>query len=258
MELKNLLIYVNPEKNFDDEHKKLIKIQIENSLELGWKPEDILLITNFPYEFMGVKAIEVPDSCFNTIHKQATKVDVMTYLFNIGFIKDDLYWLHDLDAYQQFPITEEELELEGIDFGFTDYGREPKCNGGSTFLRKTSEDLYREMKKKIYELNKIIVKKPLNEEDIVMTMFKSNFNNIKQRAKRLNITYNFGIKQMKLCFEKSLTRPPLVLHFHPERKYSGWGRAFNIVSTDKNELGRPIMSPRLIKIFNKYWNDKRN
>ncbi len=39
--MKNLLIYVNPQ-GFDLESEKLAKIQIENSLEIGWKPNDII------------------------------------------------------------------------------------------------------------------------------------------------------------------------------------------------------------------------
>lgn len=251
MEMKNLLIYVNPEKNFDDEHQKLIKIQIENSLELGWKSEDILLITNFSYEFMGVKAIEIGDEHYCKLFRQATKVDVMVYLFNIGFIKDDLYWLHDLDAYQQERIDEKELELEGVDIGLTDYGRNERWNGGSMFIKKEIKDFYYEVKDKMYrdnEKNKGIWK---NEEDVLMELTNENYNNVNSRIKRLNITYNFGIKRMKECYEKSTHKPPKVLHFHPDRIYRGWGRALDIVKGN-NELGHPIMTESLIKIFNKY------
>lgn len=256
--MKNLLLYVNPSKKFDDETEKLAKVQIHNSLDLGWKREDILLVTNFPYEFMGVKAYQVPDSCFNTIHKQATKVDTMVYLFEKGFIQDHLYWLHDFDAFQREWITEEELGLDGYDIGLTDYGREPKWNGGSTFLRQTTKDLYQEMKDGMYRENKgRTEKKPLNEEDILMLMFKKNFNNIQERANRLNISYNFGIKRMELCYNKAL-HPIRVLHFHPERVYSGWGRAFDIVTTSRNEIGHPIIYGKLLEIFNAYGYSTRN
>lgn len=256
--MKNLLLYVNPSKKFDDETEKLAKIQIHNSLDLGWKREDILLVTNFPYEFMGVKSYQVPDSCFNTIHKQATKVDTMVYLFEKGFIQDHLYWLHDFDAYQQYWITEEELGLDGFDIGLTDYGREPKWNGGSTFLRQTTKDLYQEMKAGMYRENEgRTERKPLNEEDILMLMFEKNFNSIRERAKRLNIGYNFGIKRVELCYQKA-GGVIKVLHFHPERVYQGWGRAMNIVSTRNNEVGHSIMSERLLNIFKRYGYSPRN
>lgn len=250
--MKNLLIYVNPSERFDEETEKLAKIQIENSRDLGWDPGNILLVTNFPYEYAGVRSITVPDECFNTIHKQATKVDTMAYLFEVGFFGDDIYWLHDFDAYQLEWINEKELDIDGVDIGLTDYGREPKWNGGSTFLRNTSGDLYREMKDGMYRENKTVTRKPKNEEDILMLMFERNYNGIVDRSKRLNIAYNFGIKRMEMCYAKA-TKPLKVLHFHPERIYQGWGRALDIVSTGKNELGFPIMTPRLYHFFERLW-----
>lgn len=249
--MKNLLIYVNPSEYFDEEHSKLVKIQIENSLDLGWKTDDICLITNFPYDFMGVRSYTIDGKYYCKLFRQATKVDVMVHLFDIGFIKDDLFWLHDLDAYQQEWITEEELGLDGVDIGLTDYGRNERWNGGSMFIKKEIEDFYREVKDKMYrdnEKNKGIWK---NEEDVLMELTKENYNNVNDRIKRLNISYNFGIKRMEECYKKSLHKPPKVLHFHPERSYRGWGRAFDIVCGN-NELGFPIMDKRLIKLFEKH------
>jgi hypothetical protein len=249
--MKNLLIYVNPSKWFDEESEKLIKIQIENSIELGWKPEDIMLITNFPFVYMGVAANIIGDEYYCKLFRQATKVDVMVHLFDVGAIKEGtLYWLHDLDAYQQELIDEKELGLELVDIGLTDYGRNDRWNGGSMFIKKEIEDFYRGVKDKMYkdnEKNKGIWK---NEEDVLMELTKANFNNVNARIKRLNITYNFGIKQMKLCYDKAI-KPLKVLHFHPERRYTKWGRAMGIVKGN-NELGFPIMTNRLIKIFKKY------
>jgi hypothetical protein len=52
--MKNLLIYISPEHKFLPEYDKLVRIQIDNSLELGWKKEDIMLVTNFIFEYNGV------------------------------------------------------------------------------------------------------------------------------------------------------------------------------------------------------------
>ena len=57
--MKQILTYISPQKDFNEEHKMAVKIQIDNSLSLGWKREDILLVTNFPYEHNGVKAITI-------------------------------------------------------------------------------------------------------------------------------------------------------------------------------------------------------
>lgn len=42
--MKNLLIYINLCKDFDEETKILAKIQIDNSLDLEWEKEDIILM----------------------------------------------------------------------------------------------------------------------------------------------------------------------------------------------------------------------
>lgn len=226
-----------------------MKIQIHNSLDLGWKAEDICLITNFPYEFMGVKAFEIGSEHYCKLFRQATKVDVMVHLFDIGYI-DGLYWLHDLDAYQQYPITDDELGLENVDIGMTDYGRHERWNGGSMFIKPGIEGFYREVRAKMYrdnEKNKGIWK---NEEDVLMELTGENYDNVNSRIKRLNITYNFGIRKMKICYEKAL-KPIKVTHFHPDRVYWGHTTAWDIVK-GKNEVGKPIMPERLIEIFNKY------
>lgn len=247
--MKNLLIWIHPSKTFDEEHSKLIKIQIENSLDLGWKREDIFLITNFPYEFMGVKSFVIPDKYYCELFRQATKVDVMVHLFDIGFIDDNLFWLHDLDAYQQYPITEEELGLEKVDIGMTDYGRHERWNGGSMFIKKGIEDFYREVKDKMYRDNEKNLGIWKNEEDVLMELTKENYNNVNDRIKRLNISYNFGIRKMKICYDKAI-KPIRVTHFHPDRIYWGRTTAWDIIR-GKNEVGKPIMPERLISIFNK-------
>ncbi|KKR28424.1 MAG: hypothetical protein UT61_C0050G0008 [Candidatus Woesebacteria bacterium GW2011_GWA1_39_8] len=59
--MKNLLIYINPPKCFGDEEKITVQIQIDNSLELGWKREDIIFVTNFSYEYNSIKAIKIDE-----------------------------------------------------------------------------------------------------------------------------------------------------------------------------------------------------
>lgn len=248
--MKNLLIYVNPKKCFDKETEKLARVQIANSLDLGWQKEDIVIATNFPYEFLDIVSIPLPDGLFNDRHRQATKIAPLEYLFGTGVIGNDLYWLHDFDAYQNTTFEEAEIELSSFDIGLTDYGRNERWNGGSMFLKKGSSDIISELKR-MMEVENEGREEYLNEEDILLTMFERNTQNISNRAKRLNISYNFGIKRMKLCYDKAI-KPIRVLHFHPERRYSKWGRAWDIVTTDANEVGFPIISERLKSIFKTY------
>src|SRR3989344_2935283 len=115
--MKNLLIYINPRHDFGVEEKVTVKIQIDNSLDLGWKRQDILLVTNFPYEYNAVKATIVGDenycdsipttSKINTIVDlfkiQALidifKINTIVDLFKKGLMAGELYWYHDLDVF---------------------------------------------------------------------------------------------------------------------------------------------------------------
>jgi len=69
--MQNVVIWVkSPEgkykfkyKNNDNKILNYLKLQVENSRALGWPKKDIILITNFPFSHMGVKAHVVSDFC---------------------------------------------------------------------------------------------------------------------------------------------------------------------------------------------------
>ena len=63
------MIYISPTGSFNNprpdltsnDAEPLVKVQIENSLALGWKKEDILLFTNFDFEYGVIKANVLKD-----------------------------------------------------------------------------------------------------------------------------------------------------------------------------------------------------
>ena len=247
--MKNLLIYVNP-YGFDAESSKFIKIQIENSLELGWKPEDIVLVMDFPYEYNGVKATVVTKG-YCPIKKEASKITTIVHLFDIGFFEENtIYWSHDLDAYQLEPITESELELEGVDLGLTDYGRKPNWQMGSFFFKKSAEDIFRAIAARIapgLDENR----RERHDETAIQYLTDNDIGNINARIKRLNNTYNFGMRRIALCYERAI-KPLRVLHFHPFHPRNKGLDTLGIALHGKNSLNFPLMNERLIKIFNHY------
>lgn len=204
--MKNLLIYLNPNKEFDIENKVYVEIQIENSLNLGWKPEDIVLVTNFPYEYKGVKALEVPDDLYSGISKCVVKVNVIAYLLE-NKILNELTWFHDTEAWQINPFK---LTLEK-DLGFTDYGWSSKWNGGSIFFQTNTLDVFKLWQKTIEETN-------LDDERAMMILTKGNTDNINDRIQRLNITYNVGKRNLRKNLHRA-ERPFQVFHFHPYREH---------------------------------------
>lgn len=196
------MIYINPRKGFDDEHTRLAEIQIDNSLKY-WRPEDILLVTNFPYEYKRVKTSVVDDDLYCTVHDKASKINTVIHLLINGL--NDFVWLHDFDTFQLEPIN---IELDK-DIGFTDYGWSPKWNTGSIFFKPSSLDVFKWLRDAVYKYK-------TDEERALMILTKENYNNINSRYRRLNITYNFGMRHI----DKNLSiveKPIKVVHFHPYR-----------------------------------------
>ena len=145
--MKNLLIYISPTGSFDNDRPDLTdndagflaKVQIDNSFDLGWKKEDILLFTNFDYEYRGIKASVLKDVEFFERKPQASKINAIVKLFEKGLIKDkELYWFHDLDAFQLHQITESEIGMANVDMALTDYGRNPRWSTGIIYFKKSS------------------------------------------------------------------------------------------------------------------------
>jgi hypothetical protein len=237
--MKNLLIYLSSDKQFSKEHGVLVKIQIDNSLELGWKPEDILLVTNFEYEYSGIKAMVVPDENYCIHDGRTSKINVIVYLFEHGLIDNDLYWFHDLDAFQLELITENEVELGDKLVAFTDYGWSRAWNTGSFFFKKESQEIFRRIKDTAYE-------NTVHEEDAIAILVEKNLNSIDDKIKRLNITYNFGIRRIDINYRKAI-KPLKVAHFHPAKAH-----VLNSFVHGVNKINMPLVSGILVKTLNKY------
>jgi len=64
------------------------------------------------------------------------------------FNDEDIYWLHDIDHFQQLPITKEEIikEMGECDFALCDYGRRIKLNCGSIFFKKSAGDIFKKIR----------------------------------------------------------------------------------------------------------------
>ena len=265
--MKNLLIYVSPTKNFvnatfnkvwKDETSILVKIQIDNSLEVGWKREDILLVTNFDYEYNGVKSLVVGDDNFCPFSPTASKINVIIDLFEQGIIKKELYWFHDFDAFQLEEILEGELVLDGVDIGLTDYGssivnpgRSLRWSTGTIFFKESALDIFKLWKNEVYRFR-------INEEIALLEMLKKGRNiAIKNRVKKINITYNLATRMRNISESYEMAIKPLkVIHFHPfdRRIVEGETGGDNIAVCvyGKNKMNKVLVNERLISIFKEH------
>ena len=252
--MKNLLLYVNPKKRFDDRLDRnlaaLVKIQIDNSISLGWKRKDIVLVTNFPYEYNGVKSLVIEDSHYCAHWEKSSKVSVIIHLLKSGIVKPrELWWFHDFDAFQIHPITVEELELGYAVVGFTDYGWMSKWNTGSIFFKQGSVKVFEWLRNELYRLQ-------TDEERGLVALTKRNYQNINSYLKRLNVTYNMpgslnGQRRLHVTYPMA-TKPVKVLHFHPEYTYSRRRINFLVGMCGENSLKVDFVGPRLLKIFKKH------
>lgn len=233
--IKNLLVYVTPDKKFNAECSLLAKVQIDNALNLGQK-DDIILVTNFPYEYNGVESIIVTNDNYCAVRPRSIKTSIISHLIDQGIVeKGKIYWNHDFDAFQNNLIEESELGLEAVDIGLTDYGWKSRWCMGSFFFKDNAKD--------IFKLTKEIIFKDVEDEAAMTELTEKNINNINERTRRLNITYNYGMKRIDKNY-KIATKPVKVLHFHPSKP-----RLLDIFMYGKSEIGIPLMSDRLREIF---------
>jgi hypothetical protein len=208
---------------------KLIKAQIKNSLLLGWEAEDIILVTNFDFEFMGVKAtyLELNKKCLTGSKMYAVKEILERDL-------SDIIWAHDLDAWQNVWFDCPEF----LDVGACEYSR-PKFNGGSVFWRKSSLDMVDEIIKRIEE------KEQAKEEPTLDAVFKSD--EYKDRVTVLNPTYNVGCSGFVKRYKHAI-KPIKVCHLHPTNRI-----AWETHCLDRNGTNFRSISSRLEVVLREHW-----
>jgi hypothetical protein len=267
--MKNILIYINPSKDFTAEGKANIKIQIDNSYDLGWKKDDIMLFTNFPYHYNGIKSLVIADNNYCEVAPQSTKTKTIVNLIKDGILGDNaLNWVHDLDAFQLEKITEGEIEMGDFDMALTDYGRMPKWTTGSIFFKTTAFDIFKEVHDLIYN-------QKTDEENALMALTTNNLRwamtlgslvhlhspiptklkiteSINQRVKKINVTYNFTHMNIRSCY-KLAVKPLRVVHFHPiDESVNGKPNMIDFFVRGKNKINTQLLPERMTKIFNNH------
>jgi len=220
-----------------DKMETEMKAQIENSLAVGWSPEDMIVITNFQYEFMGVKAINVD---LNNFCLTGSKMFGTKILFDKGMVEGPI-WVHDLDVWQTAPFECPEFE----DLGICTYSN-PKFNGGSLFYKPEAKDIVDAV------VDSLTVNQEGREEPTINNILKSD--KFKKRVTVLNNTYNVGCSGYQPRYERS-EKPIKAVHFHPTNRI-----AWDTMTRQRNYLtmgdAPAPVNKRLHKIFMKYFGDK--
>lgn len=249
--MKNLLIYINPNKEFrdsqwGDESERLIKLQIDNSIELGWSVSDILLFTNFNWSYKGVNAKIVKDELYNYT---SSKIDVIDYMFENGLIEDDIYWCHDIDAFQleKLRITHSRKRIALCEYGPTKAkgGQSHRWQMGSFFFGNKTHDIFKLIKQKQREKN--------FDDEHAITWITPR---ISERLVKLNSTYNFGLRRRNIKAQYEITNLPIrVIHFHPyDRKWVYYMKALTPIEVafGRGAVGKPLIDERFQRLLKEH------
>lgn len=213
-----------------DPMRKLLRAQIENSVECGWRTCDIIIVANFFFQHMGVMAsiYDMRDYCL-----KGSKVFALEYVWRY-INTNEVVWTKDLDVWQNCAFSEPKFK----DVGISCYSR-PKYNGGSVFWRRSGIDILRAV---IFEIEK---GKAGREEPTLNRVFKSE--QYQDRVTVLNTRYNIGcsgyVKRMDAA-----ERPIVGAHFNPLNRI-----AWETHRLDRNGTGDVSVSGRLEILLRRYW-----
>lgn len=232
--MKNLIV-INAQTNGKAKHHELqamAEAQIENSLNLGWHPRDLILVTNLKFETSAtIVRAGLHDGCLT-----GAKMFALEHLFAEGaIVAGEMWWAHDLDAWQNHPFDEPALR----DIGLAEYSR-PKFNGGSVFLRYSSQDLIKAVTDHIR--SHLMMKEEPAINEVLRRPEHSS------RVTVLNSTYNVGCSAYKVRYDRS-EKPILVSHFHPTNRLAWLTHVHG-----QNEARQPSVSRRLAELLARRFN----
>lgn len=233
--MKRLLVANKQEKSRSrysfESTETLLKAQIDNMIQLGWRQNDIVLLSNFDFEFMNVKAtkIKLNDFCLSGSKMWATK----WFLENNKI--DEVINSSDLDCWQNWPFPCPEFNT---DVACATYSN-PKFNGGNIFWKPGAIDILNEIIKRLEET------KEAKEEPVLNKVFKSK--EFRDRVTVLDHTYNCGCSGFIPRYTRSI-KPVFCCHFHPSNSI-----AWEIHALDREDIGEIAVTIRLERLLRKYY-----
>lgn len=205
--------------------KTLINAQIMNSYDVGWLPEQILLVTNFAYCQYGIVAERID---FNPRCLTGSKMYAVRHALKRG----DVVWAHDLDAWQNVWFDCPEM----LDIAAATYDTR-KFNGGSIFWKPTAVDLVDTV------IEMLEQEQATYEENVLNRVFKK----FKHRVTKLNFDFNVGCSNYRERWGKG-DKPIKVAHFHPYNRI-----AWETHALDRCQLGEKGITDRLERVLRNYY-----
>jgi len=188
---------------------KYFRAQVDNSLNLGWAPEDIVICTNLGFEYKGVSIIRLEHEC--RFNKYFNKQYGIWELLDKKLI-DEPFWFHDFDdwPFQKFEFP----EFVG-DIGMCKYINGEQWNTGSIFVKPSSVDIW-ELIIQFMKENRTHPAVDNKGDENIVNMVHNLYPDIQSRFSLLNNQYNVGCTQFDMRYN-SATKPIYVGAFKPNK-----------------------------------------
>ena len=161
----------------DDELKKFFHCQIDISLHLGYLPQDIILGTNFNFEYREVKSHILTDICewsgFHNFWYGAIE------LMERGVLDED-FWLHDHDSWpnRYFNFPDFQGEIAGCEYqGTTEWNcASIYCKSSSLETLKAASNDIKDKLSYLKGVSDIRDNLPLGKREISFTLTEKGKN----------------------------------------------------------------------------------
>ena len=216
----------------EDELFNYFRAQIDNSILLGWDPKDIIILTNLPFEYKGVKIIRSNYIC--TYNKYFNKLLGIWELLHYRHVEEP-FWFHDFDDWQ---ISEFTFPYFAGEIGACKYINFTQWNTGSLFVKPDSIPFW-ELCKNFIEVNDSHPELlQVGDENIFNFLYEQNKSILEDFISEIPYDYNIGMTG----FEERLAKAtkPKVVAFKPDN--------YTIEYLTKYSL----LSPDLLEIFRKF------
>tara|TARA_Y100000310_G_C20390295_1_gene672420 strand:+ start:35 stop:754 length:720 start_codon:yes stop_codon:yes gene_type:complete len=235
--MKNVLVYniVNNKERYDTELLfNYFRAQIDNSLNCGWDKKDIILATNFDFNYKDIESVRLNNICEYNIFNN--KWYGIHELMSTGVLVDD-FWFHDQDSWQIGDIYFPDFKGE---IGACTYISTPEWNTASMFFKKSSKFII-DYIVEFMEMNNNI-KVSSDENYIAMLRYNSE---IKDYLTTINTKFNVGLTFFENRYNEA-QKPVSIIGLKPNNQ-KDWA----VFGEGRNKVGVKLVDDNLVEIFKK-------
>jgi hypothetical protein len=207
--LTGLVVYVLDRAGAGlDEAQRLLRLQVDAALHLGWAPDRLLFLTDFPFAWQGVSS-EVIGPPERPRTARATSFYktwcIRRALDRLG--PGDALWYHDADAY---PLARFTAPPTGRAFSACLYSTRERLliQGGSLFLTADSRPVF----EWVWDA---LTRRGCRKDEFALTDAMAWPEHAGLFA-LMDSSYNLGTTDFELRYQLA-ELPVKVAHFHPDR-----------------------------------------